>query len=52
VKAVVKCSLFRLLRYLDLITFMWEKASAQKWWGLKHSVKRRAVFRTDAVNRF
>jgi chromosome condensin MukBEF MukE localization factor len=47
-----KYSSFRRLRHLDLIIFVWEKASSQKQINPKSAVKRRAIDRTEAANKF
>jgi len=35
-----------------LINFIWEKASSQRWMDPKNAVKRRAIDRTEAENKF
>jgi hypothetical protein len=38
--------------YLDLIVFIWEKASSHRLVDPKNAVKRRAIDHTEAANKF
>jgi len=42
----------RWLHYLDLITFILEKASSQSKVDPKNAVKRKAIGRTEEANKF